>query len=347
MYSASVLSRTLDEFSLSSGLYPSMTMSTVYFGNVPNDVKCKILMVVPFNEGNLLARYLGVPLVSRKLYKDDCKILIENVRKRINDWRNKCLSYARRLQLITSILSSLQVDQTYIFLLLVNVCDSIDTMLKSFLWAGSDKDIGSTSVSWKDICMPKSQWGLGLKPLQKWNEALMSKHLWNIVSNKKSVWVKWVNLYWLKGNCLWSLDCDMNSSWCWKQFLGLWNNIRKFVRCKLGNGHSCNIWFDQSHDLGPLSKTIDQREIVLANLSLTTKVVDMIRGHNWSWPRQWCSRFNDVLNICTLVLYNDIEDKAVWVNNKGKEKCFSIKEVWKGIRNNSPKVIWYKHVWFS
>lgn len=87
MHSASVLRRALDEFSLSSGLYPSMTKSTVYFGNVPNDAKCKILMVMPFNEGELpaSARYLGVPLVSRKLYKDDCKLLVECVRKRIND----------------------------------------------------------------------------------------------------------------------------------------------------------------------------------------------------------------------------------------------------------------------
>ena len=110
-------------------------------------------------------------MVSRKLYKDDCKILIECVRKRINDWRNKCLSYAGRLQLISSILSSLQVYWASIFLLPVNVCDNIDRMLKSFLWAGSDVDSGITSVSCKDIFMPKNQGGLvlnlyknGMKP---------------------------------------------------------------------------------------------------------------------------------------------------------------------------------------
>ena len=140
-------------------------------------MKCKILMVMPFQEGDLPAKYLGVPLVSRKLYKEDCKVFIECVWKRINDWRNKCLSYAGRLQLIASILSSLQVYWASIFIFPVNVYESIDKMLKSFLWTGSDKDMGVTSVSWKDICMPKNQGGLGLKPLQKWNEALMSKHL--------------------------------------------------------------------------------------------------------------------------------------------------------------------------
>lgn len=174
MLSASVLRRALDEFSLTSGLYASLSKSTAYFRNVPENVKCNILMVMPFNEGVLPAKYLGVPLASRKLYKDDCKYLIECVRKRINDWRNKCLSYAGRLQLISSVLSSLQVYWASIFILPINVCDTIDRMLKNFLWSGSDEDAGIASVSWKDICVPKCQGGLGLRPLQKWNEALMS-----------------------------------------------------------------------------------------------------------------------------------------------------------------------------
>ncbi|GJY14190.1 RNA-directed DNA polymerase, eukaryota, reverse transcriptase zinc-binding domain protein [Tanacetum coccineum] len=46
-YSASILRRALDEFSLTSGLYPSMSKSIVYFRNVPNDIKCSILMFIP------------------------------------------------------------------------------------------------------------------------------------------------------------------------------------------------------------------------------------------------------------------------------------------------------------
>ncbi|GJT90931.1 RNA-directed DNA polymerase, eukaryota, reverse transcriptase zinc-binding domain protein [Tanacetum coccineum] len=120
--STSILRRALDEFSLSSRLYPSMVNSTIYFRNVPNDVKCSILMFMSFNEGVFPTKYLGVPLVSRKLYKEDCKFLIENVTKRIKDWRNKCMSYAGRLQLIASILSSLQIYWSSIFVLPANVC---------------------------------------------------------------------------------------------------------------------------------------------------------------------------------------------------------------------------------
>ncbi|GKD18875.1 reverse transcriptase domain-containing protein [Tanacetum coccineum] len=44
---------------------------------------------------------------------------------------------------------------------------------------------------------------------------------------------------------------------------------------------------------------------------------------------------------------SDVEDKTVWIDKKGKEKRFSVREVWKAIRIDCPKVIWYRHVWFS
>ncbi|GJU23245.1 RNA-directed DNA polymerase, eukaryota, reverse transcriptase zinc-binding domain protein [Tanacetum coccineum] len=345
--SASILIRAFDEFSLTSGLYPSMTKSTVYFGNVPNDVKCSILMFMPFNEGNLPAKYLGVPLVSRKLHKDDCKFLVECVVKRITDWRNRCLSYAGRLQLISSILSSLQVFWASIFVIPKNVCESIDKLFKNFLWSGNDKNSSIASVAWKDICMPKCQGGLGLKSLQTWNQALMTKHLWNILDNKNSIWVRWVNMYWLKGHSIWSCVSNKQISWCWKEVLSLRDNIRQYVKTKIGDGKTCNVWFDVWHEKWPLSRDINKDTITTAHLSLSSKVRDMVSGSVWRWPKEWDGRYEEVLNVQVPTFYENATDKVIWVNRKGKEKTVSVNEVWKGIRNNYPKVIWYKHVWFT
>ncbi|GJV61916.1 RNA-directed DNA polymerase, eukaryota, reverse transcriptase zinc-binding domain protein [Tanacetum coccineum] len=49
---------------------------------------------MPFKEGSLPIRYLGVPMMNRKLRNIDCRVLIDNVKKRILDWKNKYLSYA-------------------------------------------------------------------------------------------------------------------------------------------------------------------------------------------------------------------------------------------------------------
>ncbi|GJR88119.1 pentatricopeptide repeat-containing protein [Tanacetum coccineum] len=103
---ASVLKRAMDEFCLSSGLRPSMAKSTVYFGNVTDEIKKEIKMVMPFNEGCLPVRYLGIPLDANMISRSDCILLLDKVRKRIEDWRNKDLSFAGRLQLIASVLGS-------------------------------------------------------------------------------------------------------------------------------------------------------------------------------------------------------------------------------------------------
>ena len=61
----------LDEFKNASGLIPSLPKSTTYFCNVLNHVKLVILNVLPFEEGTLPVKYLGVPLVtSRLVYRD-------------------------------------------------------------------------------------------------------------------------------------------------------------------------------------------------------------------------------------------------------------------------------------
>nr|GFC26985.1 RNA-directed DNA polymerase, eukaryota, reverse transcriptase zinc-binding domain protein [Tanacetum cinerariifolium] len=83
--SASILRRGLDEFSLSSGLYPSMSNSEAFFCGLTPEIKNDILMAMPFKEGTLPIKYLGVSLVSKKINVNDCKILIEFIQNRLNN----------------------------------------------------------------------------------------------------------------------------------------------------------------------------------------------------------------------------------------------------------------------
>ena len=67
------------------------------------------MQILPFTIGKLPVRYLGVPLITKKLGVKECKPLIDRVKNRVQDWRNRNMTYAGRLQLIASILSSMQV----------------------------------------------------------------------------------------------------------------------------------------------------------------------------------------------------------------------------------------------
>jgi hypothetical protein len=48
-------------------------------------------------------------------------------------------------------------------------------------------------VSWKDVCYPKRQGGLGLKSLEVWNQTSMLRHVWSLFARSGSIWVAWVS----------------------------------------------------------------------------------------------------------------------------------------------------------
>ncbi|GJU72078.1 RNA-directed DNA polymerase, eukaryota, reverse transcriptase zinc-binding domain protein [Tanacetum coccineum] len=73
--SARLIMEAFDEFQRASRLTPSIPKSTVYFCNVRNYVKQAILNIMPFAEGELPVKYLGVPLISSRLLNKDCKVL--------------------------------------------------------------------------------------------------------------------------------------------------------------------------------------------------------------------------------------------------------------------------------
>nr|GEW10773.1 hypothetical protein [Tanacetum cinerariifolium] len=75
--SARLIMESLEEFQKSSRRVPSIPKSTVYFCNVHNHVKVAILNIISFAEGELLVKYLVVPLISTRLLNKDCKIVGE------------------------------------------------------------------------------------------------------------------------------------------------------------------------------------------------------------------------------------------------------------------------------
>ncbi|GJY48856.1 RNA-directed DNA polymerase, eukaryota, reverse transcriptase zinc-binding domain protein [Tanacetum coccineum] len=202
----SVIKEALEEFSSYSRLKANMHKSTVFFGGMTSAEQNIILGIVPFAIGKLPVRYVGVSLITKKISSTDCKPLIDKVRNRVLDWRNKALSYSGRLQLISSVLSAMQIYWAYVFLLPKNVIYEINKILKGFLWCQGELTKGKAKISWKSVCKPKEQGGLGIKNLQLWNETLLIKQLWNVIVKKNTIWVKWVNSEILRGKSIWEVN---------------------------------------------------------------------------------------------------------------------------------------------
>ncbi|GJU22982.1 RNA-directed DNA polymerase, eukaryota, reverse transcriptase zinc-binding domain protein [Tanacetum coccineum] len=65
--SVNVIKESLDEFSGVSGLVPNMQKSTIFFGGLSNAEQQVILNIIPFTVGKLPVRYLGVPIITKKI----------------------------------------------------------------------------------------------------------------------------------------------------------------------------------------------------------------------------------------------------------------------------------------
>ena len=81
----------------------------------------------------------------------------------------------------------MQIYWAFIFVLPISITKEIEKLMRGFLWCHGELKRGKAKVSWKTVCLPKTQGGLGVKSLASWNLALMASHTWQILTNKDSL----------------------------------------------------------------------------------------------------------------------------------------------------------------
>nr|GEU44046.1 hypothetical protein [Tanacetum cinerariifolium] len=323
--SASIIKVALDEFKDATGLNPSLPKSKAYFCNVINHTKLAILHVLPFEEDRLLVKYLGVPLVSSWLIFRDCKELIDKVENRVNDWKNKSLSFAGRIQLIQSVLGSLNLYWASVFALPSRVLLDIEQIMRGFLWCQGSMSRGKDKVTWEVVCLPKKEGGLGIRRLDHFNKALMVSHIWKLLSLKESLWVKWIHIYKLKNRSFWEIPYIGNMSWGWRKILQLRPLIRSFIWSSIGDGSKTSMW---------------------AGFNLASKVRDCIHGGVWCWSTDWLVKYPILNTISAPVINDGKQDILEWRNSDGVSNPFLVKLVWDTIRPRDGEIPWYDLVGF-
>ena len=72
-HSVEVIKEVIEEFGSISGLLPNYNKSTIIFGRIKNDEQQEILNVVPFKVERPPVKYLGVPLITKRIGVKECK----------------------------------------------------------------------------------------------------------------------------------------------------------------------------------------------------------------------------------------------------------------------------------
>lgn len=99
--------KPFQDFAKMSDLNISLEKSTLFLAGVKSDDSVSFLEQFPFEAGDLPVRYLGLPLLTKKMNVQDYSPLIARIRTRISSWTARHLSFAGRLQLIGSVIYSI------------------------------------------------------------------------------------------------------------------------------------------------------------------------------------------------------------------------------------------------
>jgi hypothetical protein len=117
----------------------------------------------------------------------DCNVLVPKIFGRIEYWLSKHLSFAGRLQLISSELVSIQSYCTSIFILPKKVIKNLRHKFNGFMWNGGCDGPAKAKVSWNFVCMPKDEGVLGLRMIEDWNRVAVLMFVWLVFTKVGSL----------------------------------------------------------------------------------------------------------------------------------------------------------------
>ncbi|KAL0294225.1 UNVERIFIED_CONTAM: Retrovirus-related Pol polyprotein from type-2 retrotransposable element R2DM [Sesamum calycinum] len=193
--SVNLFPRGLDLFASLSGLHTNPQKSQLIISKAVSGLRDSLLETLGFQEGHLPVRKLTA---------------------RIKGWEGVQLSFAGRVQLIKTVLVSLEVYWAMEFILPKGIIKEMIKRLRTFLWKGTSSS-GYPKEAWEVVCRPIEEGGQGIKDIFALNRALMSKHLWAVIKqDRTSIWVDWI------------------------------------FQFRVGDGNSFSLWHDLWHPLGHL-----------------------------------------------------------------------------------------------
>nr|GEU32638.1 putative ribonuclease H-like domain-containing protein [Tanacetum cinerariifolium] len=120
--------------------------------------------------------------------------------------------------------------------------------------------------------------------------ALMATHIYNVLSNKESLWVRWIHTYELGSRSFWDVPLWGDVSWGWRKLLQIREVLRPFFFVHIGNGKNTSAWYDFWCLHSTLINLVFNREIAIARFRLIDNVADLANGNEWKWPDAWTTK---------------------------------------------------------
>ncbi|KAG7591715.1 Zinc finger CCHC-type [Arabidopsis thaliana x Arabidopsis arenosa] len=244
-----VIRRVLENFCRASGQKVSLEKSKIYFSeNVHRDLEKLISDESGIKSTKDLGKYLGMPVLQKRINKNTFGEVLERVSTRLSGWKGRMLSQAGRLTLTKAVLSSIPIHSMSTIALPKAILDGLDRISRGFLWGTTTEKRKQHLLSWKKVCRTKKEGGLGIKLARVMNKALVAKVAWRLLNDKTSLWARVLrSKYKVKEvqDPSWTVVKGTWSS-TWKSIiLGMREVVIPGLSWVVGDGKSTKFWSDK------------------------------------------------------------------------------------------------------
>lgn len=340
----------MNTFAQMSGLHINASKSSIYSTGQNKLLLQQNTEVKGLTVGTLPFRYLGLPLTSKAWTRLDYEPLIDWIRNKFLAWSNRFLSFAGRLQLIKSVISSVVNFWCTAFILPKACLQEIESLCSAFLWPGSPNIHHKAKVAWGDLCLPTSEGGLGIRKVRETSKVFALGLVWKLFALLGSLWVAWVRVELLKNGSFWDVKETNKGFWLWKKLLKLRPQASEFMKCEVQSCTATYFWFDDWLGNGRIIDKTGELGITYLGIPRQDLVSDVCIDGEWrlrSHRRRVFGHVYEEIENAGKPVGGTGRDIILWRHNDNDYKDhFSTLRTWDQIRVREPAVPWCNLVWF-
>ena len=210
--------------------------------NVTEDVKALICDTLEVNATTNHGTYLGLPSLVGRNKKEVFLSTRDRVWQKLQSWSMRMLSRAGKEILLKIVVQAIPNYAMQVYLLPLNLCRELETMMNSFWWGNNRNGGGGIRwMRWKFLCEPKTYGGIGFKILHDFNMAMLRKQVWKLLLNLKSLVGQIFRPRYFSNTSIAEVGLGYNPSFVWRSLMAAKHVVVCDSRIHIGSDHNCSI----------------------------------------------------------------------------------------------------------